>query len=232
MSARRVVVAGGGGFVGSHLCEALVARGDEVVVLDSFVTGERQNLDALAGRPEVTVVEADVTSPFEVPGKVDAVLNLASPASPADYQAHPLLTLRTRQRRHRAAARPGACPRRPLPARFDERGLRRAAGAPAGRGVLGQREPCRAAQHVRRGQALRRGVHDGVRPRVRRRRAHRPDLQHLWAPPATGRRARGVELHRAGAAGRAAHHLRGRQPDPQLLLRERRGRRPPGAARR
>jgi dTDP-glucose 4,6-dehydratase len=92
---RRILVAGGGGFVGSHLCEALVARGDEVVVVDSFVTGERQNLDALANRPEVTVVEVDVTSPFDVPGRLDAVLNLASPASPADYQAHPLLTLRT-----------------------------------------------------------------------------------------------------------------------------------------
>jgi dTDP-glucose 4,6-dehydratase len=95
MAGRRVLVAGGGGFIGSHLCEELLARGDEVVVLDSFVTGERENLQRQAGNPRLTVVEADVSEPFDVDGPLDAVLNLASPASPADYQAHPLLTLRT-----------------------------------------------------------------------------------------------------------------------------------------
>ncbi len=92
---RRIVVAGGGGFIGSHLSEALVERGDRVVILDSFVTGQRSNLAALEGQRGVEIVATDITEPVELAGAIDAVIDLASPASPADYHAHPLLTLRT-----------------------------------------------------------------------------------------------------------------------------------------
>jgi nucleoside-diphosphate-sugar epimerase len=93
----RVLVAGGAGFLGSHLCDALLERGDEVVCLDNYVTGSARNVAHLAGRSEVTLVECDVTAPIAVDldvfGELDAVMNLASPASPKDYLAMPLETL-------------------------------------------------------------------------------------------------------------------------------------------
>ncbi len=88
----RVVVAGGAGFLGSHLCDRLVARGDEVVCLDDLSTGRRQNVAHLAG-PRFTLAEVDVSGPFEVDGPLDAVLHLASPASPPAYLARPMETL-------------------------------------------------------------------------------------------------------------------------------------------
>lgn len=94
-SGRRYLVAGGAGFLGSHVCEALLARGDDVVAVDSLVTGERDNLAALAGLHGFSFVEHDVTEPLAIAGPLDGVLNLASPASPADYLALPLHTLRT-----------------------------------------------------------------------------------------------------------------------------------------
>jgi dTDP-glucose 4,6-dehydratase len=88
----RVVVAGGAGFLGSHLCDQLVARGDEVVCLDDLSTGRRANVAHLQG-PQFTLREVDVTTPFVVDGPVHAVLHLASPASPPAYAARPMETL-------------------------------------------------------------------------------------------------------------------------------------------
>ncbi|MFG2503127.1 UDP-glucuronic acid decarboxylase family protein [Streptomyces sp. NPDC048441] len=89
----RVVVTGGGGFIGSHLCEALLHRGDTVHCLDNFCTGEPENVSHLLGEPRFHLVHADVTAPFDVPGPVDAVAHLASPASPPDYYRLALETL-------------------------------------------------------------------------------------------------------------------------------------------
>ncbi len=90
----RVVVAGGAGFLGSHLCDALLARGDEVVCVDNFVTGSARNVGHLADRDDFTLVEHDVSMhALDVAGPVDAVMNLASPASPKDYLALPIETL-------------------------------------------------------------------------------------------------------------------------------------------
>lgn len=89
----RVVVTGGAGFVGSHLCEALMARGDAVICVDNLCTGDITNLAALRGQPGFTFVQADVSSGLDVQGPVDAVAHLASPASPADYLSLPLQTL-------------------------------------------------------------------------------------------------------------------------------------------
>ena len=89
----RVVVTGGAGFLGSHLTDALLDRGDEVVVLDNLVTGNLRNLQHLAGRDGFTFVNHDVTEPVSVPGEVDAVLHFASPASPPAYLALPVETL-------------------------------------------------------------------------------------------------------------------------------------------
>ncbi|MFD5074368.1 UDP-glucuronic acid decarboxylase family protein [Streptomyces sp. NPDC058371] len=89
----RVVVTGGSGFLGSHLCEALVGRGDTVWCLDNYCTGESLNVAPLRGHPRFRLVRADVTTAFEVPGPLDAVAHLASPASPPDYGRLPLETL-------------------------------------------------------------------------------------------------------------------------------------------
>jgi nucleoside-diphosphate-sugar epimerase len=89
----RVVVLGGSGFLGSHLCDQLLSRGDEVVCVDDFSTGRQSNVAHLAGSPGFTLVEADISKGIPVEGEVTGVLNLASPASPPDYLALPLETL-------------------------------------------------------------------------------------------------------------------------------------------
>jgi dTDP-glucose 4,6-dehydratase len=88
------VVTGGAGFVGSHLCDALMARGDSVVCLDNFSTGRADNVAHLAGRPGFELAECDVSARIEMgDGPVGAVAHLASAASPPDYQRLPLETL-------------------------------------------------------------------------------------------------------------------------------------------
>jgi dTDP-glucose 4,6-dehydratase len=92
---RRILVAGGAGFLGSHLCDRLVAGGDEVVCIDDLSTGSLGNVEHLLDHRRFTFVEADVSGQFRVDGHVDAVFNLASPASPPAYLARPLQTLAT-----------------------------------------------------------------------------------------------------------------------------------------
>jgi dTDP-glucose 4,6-dehydratase len=88
-----VVVTGGCGFLGSHLCEALLGRGDRVLCVDDYSTGDPQNTAHLSARPGFTLIRADVTAALDIPGPVDAVAHLASPASPPDYHRRPLATL-------------------------------------------------------------------------------------------------------------------------------------------
>jgi len=89
----RIVVLGGGGFLGSHLCDQLLARGDEVVCVDDFSTGRPANVAQLVGQDRFTMVESDISRSIPVEGPVTGVFNLASPASPPDYLALPLETL-------------------------------------------------------------------------------------------------------------------------------------------
>jgi dTDP-glucose 4,6-dehydratase len=89
----RAVVTGGSGFLGSHLCDLLRSRGWEVVAVDNFLTGSRDNVAHLADDAGFTLLEHDVTTGLPVDGAVDAVLHLASPASPPEYLAHPFETL-------------------------------------------------------------------------------------------------------------------------------------------
>ncbi len=90
----RVVVTGGAGFLGSHLCRALLARGDDVVAIDNLVTGSVTNIEELFGRRGFTFHEHDVSSYVWVPGHVDAVMHLASPASPIDFERIPIQILK------------------------------------------------------------------------------------------------------------------------------------------
>jgi dTDP-glucose 4,6-dehydratase len=91
---RHAVVTGGAGFLGSHLVDRLLGEGWRVTVLDNLVTGRMQNLSAWQGSELLRFVQQDVTEFLHVPGQVDAVLHLASPASPEDYRALPIQTLK------------------------------------------------------------------------------------------------------------------------------------------
>ena len=90
----RVVVTGGAGFLGSHLCDKLLGHGHRVVCVDNFLTGRPRNIAHLKGREDFEFLEHDVTRPFEIDGPVDAVLHFASPASPIDYLELPIQTLK------------------------------------------------------------------------------------------------------------------------------------------
>ena len=90
----RALVTGGAGFLGSHVCERLLREGWEVTCLDSLLTGRRDNLADFAGVERFRFQACDVTEPLDVDADVDAVLHMASPASPADYLRWPIETLR------------------------------------------------------------------------------------------------------------------------------------------
>jgi dTDP-glucose 4,6-dehydratase len=90
----RAVVAGGAGFLGSHLCERLLDDGDEVICLDNFLTGSPGNVEHLLERDGFRLVRADVSDFVHVVGDIDYVLNFASPASPIDYLQLPIETLK------------------------------------------------------------------------------------------------------------------------------------------
>ena len=91
---QHAVITGGAGFVGSHLVDRLLREGRRVTVLDNLVTGRLENLHAWEGNRLLRFVHQDVTEFLHVPGEVDAVLHLASPASPEDYRALPIQTLK------------------------------------------------------------------------------------------------------------------------------------------
>lgn len=92
---KTVLVAGGAGFVGSHLCDALLADGHRVICVDNFQTGSARNVEALDNHPDFSLIEADICEVFAVKGKIDQIYNLACPASPPQYQADPIHTMMT-----------------------------------------------------------------------------------------------------------------------------------------
>ena len=89
----RILVTGGAGFLGSHICDRLISEGHEVLAVDNFYTGSRQNLAHLLDHKNFELMRHDVTLPLYV--EVDAIMNLACPASPVHYQRHPVQTIKT-----------------------------------------------------------------------------------------------------------------------------------------
>src|SRR5262245_39377169 len=90
---RRILVTGGAGFLGSHLCDALAAAGHDILCVDNFYTGSKDNIAAHIGQPFFELMRHDVTFPLYV--EVDEIYNLACPASPIHYQHNPVQTVKT-----------------------------------------------------------------------------------------------------------------------------------------
>jgi len=89
----RILITGGAGFLGSHLCDRLIEQGHEVICLDNFFTGRKANIQHLIGNPSFELVRHDVIDPFKF--EVDRIYNLACPASPPHYQYNPIKTMKT-----------------------------------------------------------------------------------------------------------------------------------------
>lgn len=93
MTQRTTLVTGGAGFLGSHLCDRLIKRGDEVICVDNFFTGQKENIIHLMGNPKFELIRHDVTFPLYL--EIDQIYNLACPASPVHYQHDPVQTTKT-----------------------------------------------------------------------------------------------------------------------------------------
>lgn len=93
MKSKKVLVTGGAGFIGSHLCERLVKEGNDVLCLDNFFTGQKKNIEHLLGNKNFEMIRHDVTQPILL--EVDQIYNLACPASPVHYQYNPVKTIKT-----------------------------------------------------------------------------------------------------------------------------------------
>lgn len=90
----RVLITGGAGFLGSHLCDRFIAEGDYVIAIDNFITGSADNISHLFGHPKFQFIHYDITNYTHIPGELDYILHFASPASPIDYLRLPIQTLK------------------------------------------------------------------------------------------------------------------------------------------
>ena len=90
---KRILITGGAGFIGSHLCKRLLNEGNYVICLDNFFTGRKKNIETLLPNPNFELVEHDIIEPIDI--RVDEIYNLACPASPPHYQYDPIKTMKT-----------------------------------------------------------------------------------------------------------------------------------------
>ncbi|MDH5297265.1 MAG: GDP-mannose 4,6-dehydratase, partial [Nitrospirota bacterium] len=90
----RILITGGAGFLGSHLCETLIHQGHTVICLDNLITGRTENISALMGHPQFSFIHYNVCDYLHVDGPLDGVMHFASPASPQDYLEFPIATMK------------------------------------------------------------------------------------------------------------------------------------------
>jgi len=90
----RILITGGAGFIGSHLCDRLIKEGNSIVCMDNLITGKKENIGHLLDSPSFEFIEHDVTKYIDIKGDIDYVLHFASPASPVDYLKYPIKTLK------------------------------------------------------------------------------------------------------------------------------------------
>ena len=219
----RVVVAGGAGFLGFHLCDRLVERGDSVVCLDDLSTGSEENVSHLLSHDRFRLVVTDVSEKVELgdDDPVDAVCNLASPASPPAYLARPLQTL--------AVGSEGTRRLLELARKHEARFLLASTSEiygdptvhPQVESYRGNVDPTGPRSVYDEAKRFAESLTMAMARTHGRQRGHRPHLQHLRTASLAGRRTGRVELRGPGTAGRPHHRLRRRVPDPQPLLRRR-----------
>ena len=208
------LVTGGAGFLGSHLCDYLLDRGQRVICVDNLETGSLENIRHLKNGANFRFEMFDITEPLRDrrAGRLRLPHGLAG--LPDRLRAAAAAHAQGRRLRHAQHARPREEAPRPLPARLDLRGLRRPARAPAAGDLLGQRQPDRPARRVRRGQALRRGADDGLPAPAGRGHRDRAHLQHLRAAHAAERRPRHPDLPGPGARRPARSRSSATAPRP------------------
>lgn len=143
---QNVVITGGAGFLGSHLCDRFINAGHRVFCVDNLKTGSLRNIHHLRKEKNFSFIKHDVSKPFRIPGKVHYILHFASPASPVDYLKYPIPTLKVGSLGGAQYARAGETQKSPLPHRLDQRSLRRSPGASAKGNLLGQRQLDRPAR--------------------------------------------------------------------------------------
>ncbi len=203
---KRVLVSGGAGFLGSHLCDRLIAAGNDVLCIDNFFTGTKDNIAHLVDNPHFELVRHDVTFPLYV--EVDEIYNLACPASPIHYQHDPVQTTKTSV--HGAINMLGLAKR--VRAKIFQASTSEVYGDPAIHPQVeeywGNVNPIGTAFVLRRRQALRRNAVLRLPPPAQAAHQGGAHLQHLRPAHASVRRPRGLQLHHAGAAGRRHHDLR------------------------
>ena len=214
------IVTGGAGFLGSHLCDHLLAKGHRVICLDNLDTGSLQNIEHIRD-PKLHVPEPGPDRAVFLDDDVDFVYHLASPASPIDYARLPLHTLKVGSygTHHMLGLAKFKRARFLLASTSEVYGDPQVHPQPEDYwGHVNPIGPRGVYDEAKRyAEALTMAYHrqQGVNT------LHRPDLQHLRGEDEAARRARDPDLPAPGAPGQAADRVRRRQPDPQLLLRRR-----------
>ena len=214
---KRILVTGGAGFIGSHLCERLLDEGHHVICLDNYFTGSESNIRHLLDNRRFEPVRHDVTEPFYA--ETDEIYNLACPASPVHYQYNPINTMKTSVM--------GAINMLELAKRTRAKILQASTSEvygdpmvhPQTESYWGHVNPIESL--LRRRETLRRNIVHGLPPTKRRPDQNHPYLQHIRTENGSGRRPCRIEFHRPGASGRENYHIRERNPDPLFPVRGR-----------